>query len=330
MNRNGFSLLIVPRDNKSRGVREFRLSGTALVMGAAAGLLAAVLMVAMAATYGSSVVDQVTFLKLQRENEILRMELARMNESVIALRSQMDIIAERDDILRHAAELAPLSQEIRRAGVGGTYRDFDREILLLASRSGRMVKDTQTLINQLHREAALELESLLEIESRIAESEAFFRGFPSIWPIERTKYRGVHISSSYGWRTHPVTGKPNDFHEGNDIVAPRNTPVRATADGRIDRCQDDLSKGSTFSLGNYVKIDHGNGYVTFYGHLDHLHPRVRRGASVKRGDIIGYVGNTGRTTGYHLHYEIHYNREDVNPYHHYYDDRMAEILGRGR
>ena len=329
MDRNGFSLLFVPHGGESKkGIREFRLSGTALAVGAAVGIFLAVAFVAMAVTYGSAVVDQMRFLKLQQENEILRSELAQMNQSVLAMRSKMDLISERDDILRHAAELDPLSQELRRVGVGGTYRDFNSEVLLLSSRSGRTMKETQTTLNQLLREAALELESLLEIEDALSESEAFLRGFPSIWPIDDSTYK-VRVSSPYTWRIHPVTGKRH-FHEGNDIVAPRGTPVRATADGRIDRFRDVLRKGSAYNLGNYVKIDHGNGYVTFYGHLDHLHPRVRKAARVSRGDIIGYVGNTGRTTGYHLHYEIHYQGRTVNPWHHYYEDRMDEALERRR
>jgi len=188
-----------------------------------------------------------------------------------------------------------------------------------------MVKDTQTLINQLHREAALELESLLEIESRIAESEAFFRGFPSIWPVDQSKYR-TRVSSAYGYRDDPVTGD-YEFHRGQDIAAAAGTPVRATADGRIVQLRKGLQESSRYTLGNFVKIDHGNGYVTYYGHLMNLHPRIQRGASVKRGDIVGYVGNTGRTTGYHLHYEIHYRDKDVNPWYHYYNDRWADVTG---
>lgn len=327
MDRNGFSLLFIPHVGKSKkGIREFRLSGTALAVGAAIGTFLTVAFVAMVVTYGSAVIDQARFQKLQQENEILRSELAQMSESVLTLRGQMDVISQRDEILRNAAELDPLSAELRRAGVGGTYRDFDSEVLLLSSRSGRMVKDTQSTLNQLLREAALEQESLLEVENALAEAEVFLRGFPSIWPIDNSQNR-VYVSSPFTWRTHPVTGK-RDFHEGNDIVAARGTPVRATADGRIERCQDGLRKGSTYLLGNYVKINHENGYETYYGHLDHLHPRANRAARVKRGDIIGYVGNTGQTTGYHLHYEIHYLDKAVNPWHHYYDDRMDEALER--
>jgi murein DD-endopeptidase MepM/ murein hydrolase activator NlpD len=329
MDRNGFSLLFVPHGGESKkGIRELPISGTALVVGVALTIFIMVGFVAMVFTYGSATVDQVRFFKLQQENEILRSELAHMNESVLALREKMDLVSRRDDILRHAAELDPLSEELRQAGVGGTYRDFDSELLLISSGAGGMAKDTQSILNQLHRESAIELESLLEIEATLAAEQNFFNGFPSIYPIDRSIYR-THLSSAYTWRTHPVTGE-RDFHDGHDIVAARGTPVIATADGRIDGARDGLRKGSTLLLGNYVKIDHGNGYVTYYGHLDHLHPRSRRGAIVKRGDIIGYVGNTGRTTGYHLHYEIHFQRQTVNPWNHYFDDRWNDVLGINR
>lgn len=329
MDRNGFSLLFVPHGGESKkGIRELPVSGTTITVGVGLTIFIMVAFVAMVFTYGSASVDQVRFFKLQRENDILRSELTHMNESVLTLRDKMDLISQRDDILRHAAELDPLSEELRQAGVGGTYRDFDSAVLLLSANTGRMARDTQMVLNQLHRESALELESLLEIEATLAAEEAFFNGFPSIYPIDRSLYR-THLSSSYRWRTHPVTGR-RDFHDGNDIVAARATPVIATADGRIEATKDGLKKGSTILLGNYVKIDHGNGYVTFYGHLDYLHPRARRGARIKRGDIIGYVGNTGRTTGYHLHYEIHYLGKTVNPWNHYFNDRWNEVLERNR
>jgi len=329
MDRDGFSLLFVPHGGESKkGIRELPISGTIITVGVALTIFIMVAFVAMVFTYGSASVDQVRFRKLQQENEILRSELAQMNVSVLAMRDKMDVIAQRDDILRHAAELDPLSEELRQAGVGGNYRDFDSAVLLLSANTGGMARDTQMVLNQLHRESAIELESLLEIEATLAAEEAFFNGFPSIYPIDRSLYR-THLSSAYKWRTHPVTGK-RDFHDGNDIVAARGTPVIATADGRIDATQTGLKKGSIIALGNYVKIDHENGYITYYGHLDYLHPRSRRGARVKRGDIIGYVGNTGRTTGHHLHYEINYQGQTANPYYHFFNDRMNEVLGRNR
>lgn len=326
MERNGFSLLVVPRGNEARGVREIRLSGTRIVSAAAIALSLSALFVAMAVTYGSSLVDQMGYQRLQRENQVLRSQLEKMNQSVLAFSTQMEVLAERDETLRLMAEMEPLADEIRQAGVGGSYRDFDSELLFIGGATGRLAMDTQTRLNQLNREAMIELESLLDIESRLSASTEFLRGYPSIWPIDETKYR-VRISSAYGWRTHPVTSL-RDFHEGIDVVAPRSTPVRATADGRVDGTRDGLTQNSRYPLGNFVKLDHGNGYITYYGHLESLHPRAKNGARVKRGDIIGYVGKSGRTTGYHLHYEVLLNGDDVNPWYQYYMDRWDDMIGR--
>ncbi len=324
MDRNGFSLLIVPRGNESRGVREFRLSASSIILTAAGIATAAVIFVAMAATYGTGLVDGVEYARLQRENQILRTQLDEMDRTVLALSDQMQVIARRDDALRMMAEMEPLAEEIRRAGVGGRL-DFNSQVLLLSSETGSRVKDVQSRLNQLNREAQLELESLLEITTRLEESEAFLLGYPSITPIDQSRYR-TRMSSAFGWRDDPLYNDRR-FHWGNDWAAARGTPVRATADGRIRVAESDKSGPSRFGFGNYVEIDHGNGYRTIYGHLDHLHARARQGATVSRGEVIGYVGNTGRSTGYHLHYEIKFNGKEVNPWYHYYEDRLADVLG---
>ncbi len=325
MEHSGFSLLIVPRGNEGRGVREFKLSASSILLTASAVLVAAVLFVAMATTYGSSLVDRVEYARLQRENQILRTQLDEMDRTVTTLSDQMRIISQRDDAMRMMAEMEPLADDIRRAGVGGRM-DFDSRVLLLSSGTGGRVKDVQTRLNQLHREAQLELESLLEIGTRLEESEAFLRGYPSIIPIDNTRYR-TRMNSAFGWRDDPLYGT-RKFHWGHDWAAAKGTPVRATADGRIKVAKSEASGPSRYGFGNYIEIDHGNGYTTFYGHLDHLHARARAGAAVKRGDVIGFVGNTGRSTGYHLHYQIEFNGKEMNPWYYYYDERLADVFGR--
>ncbi len=132
------------------------------------------------------------------------------------------------------------------------------------------------------------------------ESETLPNSKPSIWPVKG------YISSSYGRRVDPFHGK-GAFHPGMDISAPRYTPVVATADGYVSFVGWDSGRGRT------IRIVHGNdGYTTLYGHLnDYL---VRRGQMVRRGEVIGLVGSSGRTTGNHVHYEIHLRGISVNPY----------------
>ncbi|MBD3746771.1 MAG: M23 family metallopeptidase [Sphingopyxis terrae] len=122
---------------------------------------------------------------------------------------------------------------------------------------------------------------------------------PSRRPIEK-----MSLSSSYGMRVHPITGKLAR-HNGVDIPAPYGTPIYATADGIVGRAQ------RLGGYGNYVEIEHGNAIETRYGHMSSF--VVQPGQQVKKGDVIGYVGSTGRSTGNHLHYEVRIDGEPVNP-----------------
>jgi hypothetical protein len=123
---------------------------------------------------------------------------------------------------------------------------------------------------------------------------------PSIAPVA-----SFFLSSPFGFRTHPVTGETEKMHQGIDMTAPKWTIIRATANGKVDL----VSNSET--MGRYVSIDHGNGILTRYGHMEK--PFVKEGQIVNRFDVIGYIGNTGRTTGHHLHYEVWVNGMAVNP-----------------
>ena len=132
---------------------------------------------------------------------------------------------------------------------------------------------------------------------------------PSRRPIDQ-----MSLSSSYGMRVHPVTGRVAR-HNGIDIPAPRGTPIYATADGIVGRAQ------RLGGYGNYVEVEHGNAIQTRYGHMSSY--IVRSGQQVKRGDILGYVGSTGRSTGNHLHYEVRIEGAPVNPLPFVRSDQMA-------
>jgi murein DD-endopeptidase MepM/ murein hydrolase activator NlpD len=328
MRRAGFSLLVVPHGNDARGVREVRLSGTALTLIGVAAAFLFVTFVALASTYGLAVVDRVRMSRLSLENQVLQEQLAQMRTTLSDLDAQMSVIARRDDMVRLAAELDPLPEEMRRAGVGGSHLDFNRQVVNLSGETAGSMKEAQQTLNRLGREMKLEYESLLEVSDRLDASEAFLRGYPSIFPIDQSKYR-CRISSPFGYRPNPLYTSETEFHEGNDIAAARGTPILATADGVVAATENSY-KGPTpnrYVLGNYVKVDHQNGYVTFYGHMERVDPRIHRNMKVKRGDVLGYVGNTGRAAGIHLHYEIQYNGKPVNPWYHYYYERVADITG---
>ena len=139
---------------------------------------------------------------------------------------------------------------------------------------------------------------LASLRTTVERQQALARSVPSIWPI------AGWLSSTYGRRPDPFDGG-TDFHQGLDFAADRGTPVRATADGTVG------SAGYSGNYGNQVLVDHGFGIGTRFGHLSKL--SVRAGQTVRRGEIIGYVGATGRATGSHLHYEILLNGQPINP-----------------
>lgn len=124
--------------------------------------------------------------------------------------------------------------------------------------------------------------------------------------LMKTPIDGARLSSGFGTRKHPILGYAK-AHKGVDFAAPRGTPIKAAGDGVVERA------GPWGSFGNYIKIRHANGYKTAYAHLNGFARGIRAGSRVDQGDIIGYVGTTGRSTGPHLHYEVHQNNVQVNP-----------------
>jgi murein DD-endopeptidase MepM/ murein hydrolase activator NlpD len=149
-------------------------------------------------------------------------------------------------------------------------------------------------------------------ETTISEKQLYFQShlkstsIPSIFPVK--KDTGVEISSGYGMRMHP-TKKVEMMHNAVDIRAPKGTPIYATADGMIRKVEKNFKQGEGY--GKYIIIDHEGGYSTLYSQLSEYN--TTEGKEVKQGDIIGYVGQTGLSTGPHLHYEVMKDGENVNP-----------------
>ena len=151
-------------------------------------------------------------------------------------------------------------------------------------------------IGELKEEIYLEKQTYRELIEKLEEKEAFFACTPSICPVN-----GAYISSPYGPRRRPR----REFHEGLDLVARRGTPVMATAAGKV------IFVGWQGRYGNKVVVNHGNDYKTVYAHLDRI--KVRWGEFVKKGQVVGTLGNTGRSTGPHLHYEVQHRGKRVDP-----------------
>lgn len=246
--------------------------------------------------------------KRELENLKLHYELLskRMEESTSILTQ----LQERDNnIYRTYFEANPIPDEQRKAGFGGVNRykyldGFDNSTMIK-----KLTKDIDVLSKQL----VVQSKSLDEIVTLAKEKEKMLASIPAILPVKLEDM--TRMASGYKWRMHPIL-KIRKFHKGMDFTAPIGTPIYASGNGVVTRAQ----RSPTF--GKVVYIEHGFGYKTIYAHMSQI--KARRGQKVKRGDLIGYVGNTGRSVSSHLHYEVHKNNRAVNPINFYYGDLTPE------
>lgn len=156
------------------------------------------------------------------------------------------------------------------------------------------------------------------ISKLIKNQDAKLASIPAIQPVSNKELN--RIASGFGMRIDPVYGTPK-MHKGLDFTAPQGTPIYASGDGTVT-----TAGYSESGYGNHVEINHGYGYESLYGHM--VRVKVRRGQHVNRGEVIGWVGSTGKSTGPHCHYEVHVNGREVNPVYFFYNDLNAEQFDR--
>ena len=252
-----------------------------------------------------------------KEKELKReLEFVKLNEELHAkkidqLSNILGEIQERDNnIYRLYFEVNPIPKEQREAGFGGV----NRYKALEGFDNSEMVKGVTEKMDILSKQLYIQSKSLDEIVGLAEDKEKLLAAIPAIQPVENEHL--TRMASGYGWRSDPFT-KARKMHYGMDFTAPRGTPVYASGDGTVTR----VDQGSA-GYGKHIRIDHGYGYVSLYAHLSSYN--VRRRQKVKRGDIIGYVGNTGRSQAPHLHYEIHKNGRKINPINFYYGNLSPE------
>lgn len=277
MNRDErFYAFIVSTTSRSRSyVRRFYVhtrwvKATALV----------VAFLCCAAAYGVyGLTQQALHLRIEQENDRLRLENERQRQQLQKLENRVDAI---EDASRRLSEMSGVSGEEEEGtsphGAGGPALD-PASVELLELRAARLEMDLQVY------------EAALKERARV----------PSIWPVEGES------TDSFGVRGNPFGGGSAEFHPGQDIAAPRGTPVFAPADGKV------VEAGWKNGYGQTVVLDHGNGLTTRYGHLSKI--EVAAGQELKRGEELGQVGSTGRSTGPHLHYEVRIGDLPVSPLH---------------
>jgi murein DD-endopeptidase MepM/ murein hydrolase activator NlpD len=221
-------------------------------------------------------------------------------------------------IYRSIFEATPLPDSAR-----ANFLEKQKEIARVESMSNNeLVRSITTAITGLKNRIAAQNASYKEIGNLIANKEKLLAATPAIQPVSNKDLN--RVASGFGYRIDPIY-KTVKFHAGLDFTAPQGTPIYATADGVVKTAG--FSDGG---YGNHVVINHGYGYETLYGHMYRV--KARKGQRVKRGDLIGYVGSTGKSTGPHCHYEVHKNGQKLDPVYFFYNDltpqQFDELLKR--
>ncbi|NIM99138.1 MAG: peptidoglycan DD-metalloendopeptidase family protein [candidate division Zixibacteria bacterium] len=248
--------------------------------------------------------EKLKLSRLERENLYLAAKQKELDATVSDLKVQMAGLIEKEKQVRLVFGLPEVDEQIRRLGVGGPRPSAPVKI-------GAELQEanlTELEVEQLLRQARFEKENFEEIYSSLLEKKKDLDHTPSIRPS------AGYLSCAFGTRIDPFTGR-RQFHRGVDLAADIGTPVYTTADGVVSRVRRDVG------LGKLIEIDHLYGYGTVYAHLSTV--AVKRGQHVKRGDIIGAIGNTGYSTGPHLHYEVHYQGRAKNPFTYFLGTKYA-------
>ena len=248
---------------------------------------------------------------LKRELVNLQLQYELLNKKMDEAESVLASIEGRDNnIYRLYFEANPIPEEQRKAGFGG----INRYKTLEGFDNSKLIIESNKRIDILQKQIVVQSKSLDEIAILAEEKEKFLAAIPAIQPVRNEDL--ARMASGYGMRSDPFT-KARKMHWGMDFTSSRGTPIYATGDGIVKRAD----AGST-GYGKHIRIDHGYGYMSLYGHLYKYN--VKKNQKVKRGDIIGFVGSTGRSEAPHLHYEIFKDKQRINPINFYYGSLTAE------
>ena len=252
---------------------------------------------------------------LNRELQNLDLQYNLPTKKMTEAEAVLKNVENRDNgIYRLYFEANPIPEEQRNQGFGGVnrykkYEGFNNSELIISANKR---------IDILQKRIIIQSKSLDEITALAKDKEKILARIPAIQPIKNEDL--TRMASGYGYRSDPFT-KVRKFHYGMDFTAPRGTPVYASGDGVVKRAD-----GRASGYGNHIRIDHGYDYVSLYAHLYKYNVNV--GQKVRRGDLIGYVGSSGRSVGPHLHYEVFKDNIRINPLNFYYGNLSTEEFNR--
>ncbi len=261
------------------------------------------------------IIDSPKEKQMKREMDNMQLQYDDFNNKLELISKVLDDVQQRDDnIYRVIFEADPIPSSIRKAGFGGVnrykkYEGYD---------NSEMIEQTAQKLDIIQKELYIQSKSLDEVFQMAKNKAEMLSSIPAIQPISNKDLK--KIASGFGYRIHPIykTGK---MHTGIDFTASQGTEIYATGDGSVS-----TADAAGTGYGRHVIIDHGYGYQTLYGHMSRIN--VHKGQKVKRGDLIGYVGNTGSSTGPHLHYEVIKDGEKINPVNYFYNDLSPEEYDR--
>jgi murein DD-endopeptidase MepM/ murein hydrolase activator NlpD len=248
---------------------------------------------------------------LKREIAQYQLQFSMINEKLDQYDKVLTDLADRDDnIYRVIFEAEPVPSAVRKAGFGGT----DRYSSLEGYENSEIIINTVQKLDRINSQLVVQSKSFDEVFNMAKRKSEMLACIPAIQPVNNHDLR--RLSSYFGYRTDPIY-KVIKFHPGIDFSAPTGTEIYATGDGVIAEASQSKS-----GYGNCLVIDHGYGYKTMYAHIHKF--KVQQGEKVKRGQLIATIGNSGKTTAPHLHYEIWKNGNKINPIYYFFNDLTPE------
>lgn len=251
----------------------------------------------------------------KREIKLYEKKFKQQKKDLDLVHKVLGVVQKRDeDLYRQALFADKFPEELRMMGTGGSDKYADLKGLT----NSKLLLATAQSLDGAERKLNAQRLSFKELMALAKDKEKMLASIPAIQPVRNEELK--KMASGYGWRVDPVY-RTRRMHHGMDFTAKRGTDVFATGDGIVEACE-----RNGWGYGNCIVIDHGYGYKTRYAHLSAFKTEV--GAKIKRGDLIGAVGSTGKSTGPHLHYEVEKNGEKVNPIHYYHTDLSPEQYER--
>lgn len=302
-------------DKKSLSYKEINLTLKQKIQNLLVYILSASIITSLSFFVFYSFFDSPKEKKLKSEINFLTSNYQKFESKLLDIETVLDDIQKRDDnIYREIFEANPIPTEIRKAGFGGV----NKYKYLEGFSNTELLKELDNKFDVLKKQLYVQSKSFDQIIELTKDKNKMLSSIPAIQPLSNKDLS--RMASGFGYRIDPIY-KTRKFHAGMDFSAKTGTPIYATGDGKVFK----VSK-SKRGYGNHVVIDHGYGYKTLYAHMSKT--AVKRNQKVSRGDVIGFVGNTGKSVAPHLHYEVHKDGKKINPVNFYYNDLNAEEYER--